>query len=84
MVQLKESIDTHVNGLRDEMKSQTHTIATALSEQRQDFRTFFAPSLLMAQQQQYILQSGLSQAAVPIKAKRRSSTRKPAKKVVKS
>jgi hypothetical protein len=77
VVTLKESMDANVSGLREDVKAQTHTIATALSEQRQDFRTFFAPSLLMTQQH-YMAQASLQQAAVPMKAKR-NSARKPAK-----
>ena len=73
VVELKNSMDANVAGLREEIKSQTHTIASALSEQRQDFRTFFAPSLLMAQQH-YVM----PHAAVPLKAKP-VRVRKPAK-----
>jgi len=50
VIDLKTSMDTHIQGLRDDIKHQTATLATALSEQRQDFRTFYAPTLLMMQQ----------------------------------
>ena len=65
VVELKNSMDTHISGLREDIKLQTSTIATALSEQRQDFRTFYAPSMLMQQ-----MQSFQTQAAVPVRAKR--------------
>jgi hypothetical protein len=47
VVELKTSMDSHITGLREDIKNQTTTIASALGEQRQDFRTFFAPTLLM-------------------------------------
>jgi hypothetical protein len=50
VVELKNSMDTNFNGLREDIKHQTTTLASALSEQRQDFRTFYAPTLLMMQQ----------------------------------
>lgn len=76
VVALKDSIDTHINGLREDVKSQTSTIATALSEQRADFRTFYAPSLLMMQNLQNA-QSAQLPAVSPVRAKR---TVKPAKR----
>ena len=65
VVALKDSMDTHISGLREDIKLQTSTIATALSEQRQDFRTFYAPSMLMQQ-----MQALQAPAAVPVRAKR--------------
>jgi len=52
VVELKNSMDTHITGLREDVKAQTATIAAALSEQRQDFRTFYAPTLWAMQQTQ--------------------------------
>src|ERR1039457_6322543 len=52
VVELKNSMDTHILGLREDIKVQTSTIASALSEQRADFRTFYAPTMLMQLQQQ--------------------------------
>jgi hypothetical protein len=60
---LKDSMETGLNKLSDDIKSQTHTIATELKEQRQDFRTFYAPILMMQQMQQ-------SMNAAPVRAKR--------------
>jgi len=71
VVALKTSMDTHITGLREDIKSQTTTIASALSEQRADFRTFYAPTLLMLQQQS-------AQQLIPVRAKR--PARKPARK----
>lgn len=67
VVELKKSMDTNINGLREDIKHQTATLASALSEQRQDFRTYFAPTLLMMQQ--------LQQPA-PLRAKPRARVRK--------
>ena len=75
VVALKDSMDAHIGGLRVDIKGQTATLATALSEQRSDFRTFYAPSLLMMQQHNSQLQQP---AAVPTRAKK--SPRKPAKR----
>jgi hypothetical protein len=55
VVALKSSMDTHINGLREDIKTQTTTLANALSEQRADFRTFYAPTLLLLQQHQQAL-----------------------------
>lgn len=74
VLNLKNSLDTNFAGLREDVKEQTTVIASALSEQRQDFRTFYAPTLLMLQQSQ--AQQTLK--AAPVRAKR--ATRKPAKK----
>ena len=71
VVELKKSLDTHISGLREDVQDQTKTIAGALSEQRQDFRTFYAP-LFMLQQAQ------AQQLAAPARAKRAS--RKPTRK----
>ncbi len=72
VVELKNSMDTHITGLREDIKLQTSTIATALSEQRADFRTFYGPAMMMQ------FQTQLQQNAVPVRAKR--AVRKPAKK----
>jgi hypothetical protein len=68
VVELRNSMDANFTGLRDDIKAQTNTIATALSEQRQDFRTFYAPSLMMMMQQNHV--ASVLSAAVPAKAKR--------------
>ena len=73
VVALKNSMDTHIGGLREDIKLQTSTIATALSEQRADFRTFYAPSLLMMQQQSSQFQAA---AAMPVRAKRAQRKKK--------
>ena len=65
VVELKKSMDEHIGGLREDIKLQTSTLATALQEQRADFRTFCAPSLLMMNQQLHPLL-----AATPVRAKR--------------
>ena len=65
VIQLKKSMDDHIGGLREDIKIQTATLATALQEQRADFRTFCAPSLLMMNQQLHPLL-----AATPVRAKR--------------
>lgn len=72
VVALKNSMDTHISGLREDIKAQTSTIATALSEQRADFRTFYAPSLLMMQQ----TNAQFNAAAVPVRAKRPARKKK--------
>ena len=43
VVDLKNSMDENIGGLREEIKFQTATLATALSEQRSDFRSYYAP-----------------------------------------
>lgn len=58
---LKSTMETGFKNLSDDIKSQTTTIATELREQRQDFRTFYAPILL---------QQAVQQAPIPVKAKR--------------
>lgn len=45
VIGLKNSMDTHMNGLRDDIKDQTRIISTALQEQRSDFRAFYNPNL---------------------------------------
>ncbi len=50
VVALKQSMDASIGGLREDIKHQTTTLAAALSEQRQDFRTFYAPLLMLQQQ----------------------------------
>lgn len=51
VTQLKDSMDKNLSGLRQDIKEQTKSITDALSEQRQDFRTFYAPTLLHMQSQ---------------------------------
>ena len=70
VVELKNSMDSHITGLRDDIKSQTINIVSELKEQRSDFRTFYGPTLLHMQ-----LNSPL---AAPLKAKR--TVRKAVKK----
>ena len=70
VVKLKESMDSHITGLRSDIKDQTATIVTAFSEQRSDFRTFYGPTLMLMQQQQAL--------QTPVRAKR--SVRKPAQR----
>ena len=77
VVELKKSVDTNIGGLREDIKTQTSAITTALSEQRQDFRTFYAPTLLMMQQQSAQFQASTTLA--PVRAKR-PVRRKPAVK----
>jgi hypothetical protein len=66
VVELKNSMDNHITGLREDIKTQTAILASALSEQRADFRTFYAPTLLLMQQ----AQQSLYQPPAPIRAKR--------------
>jgi hypothetical protein len=72
VVELKKTFESNMAGLREDIKSQTTTLATALSEQRADFRTFYAPTLLMMQQQQL-------QEPLPVRAKRPIRKKKPAR-----
>lgn len=65
VVDLKSSME----GVREDIKHQTSTLASALSEQRQDFRTFYAPTLLMMQQMQ-------QPAPLRAKPRRRVTTKK--------
>lgn len=62
---LKSTMETGFTNLSNDIKAQTTTIASELREQRQDFRTFYAPTLLAMQQavQQPI--------AAPARARRR-------------
>ncbi len=69
VVALKQSMDASIGGLREDIKHQTSTLAAALSEQRQDFRTFYAPTLLMMQQMQ-------QPAPLRAKPRRRAATKK--------
>ena len=74
VVELKTMMTENMTGLREDIKNQTTTLASELREQRQDFRTFYAP---------YIVQS--MQASMPqqqpllAKAKRTSPKKKPTK-----
>jgi hypothetical protein len=63
VVSLKTSIDSLIGGLRDDVKDQTQSLTNELREQRQDFRTFYSPILLMMQQQQQL-------QPAPVRAKR--------------
>ena len=67
VVELKKSMDSHITGLRNDIRDQTTTIASALNEQRQDFRTFYAPTLLLMQNQQAQFQG---QFPLPVRAKK--------------
>ena len=62
VVELKNSLESHIGGLREDIKTQTTTLASALAEQRQDFRTFYAPTLLYMQQSQNPLQTAPARA----------------------
>lgn len=66
VIEMKTSLDAHFDALRKDVQDQTKTIAGALTEQRQDFRTFYAPLFM------------LQQAQAPVRAKKAS--RKPARK----
>jgi hypothetical protein len=74
VIQLKNTIDTQMGGLREDVKHQTNAIVSAMGEQRADFRTFYAPTLLMMQQNAQL------QAAVPIRAKQPPKRKPPVKK----
>lgn len=71
VVELKNSINTDINGLREDIKHQTATLASALNEQRQDFRTYFSPTVALMQQ---------LQTPAPVRAKPRAR-KKPIKRV---
>ncbi len=79
VVDLKKSVDTNIGGLREDIKTQTTAITTALSEQRQDFRTFYAPTLLLMQQQSANFQANTTLA--PARAKQPIRRKAPKKKV---
>ena len=49
LIEMKHALNTAIQGLREDTKSQTTTISTAFGEQRSDFRTFFTPMLMMLQ-----------------------------------
>ena len=68
VVSLKQAIDTNLTALRNDIKEQTHVISTALSEQRQDLRTFVVPLIMSNQFQQTQLQP----IPVPARAKPRA------------
>lgn len=74
VIALKESMDGHITGLRDDIKEQTVAITSALSEQRQDFRTFYAPMSLLMQNQQNQYQAAFA-AKKPVKRKTKSLTK---------
>lgn len=65
---LNETINTNFTALRDDIKDQTKVLNSSLSEQRQDFRTFFTPLLMGLQTQSSVLN------AAPARARR--NTRK--------
>ena len=75
VIELKKSLDSNIGGLREDLKHQTTTLAAALSEQRADFRTFCAPSLLVAQH----LATTQIPLAAPVRAKRSVRRKAPAK-----
>ena len=62
VVALKGAMEDGFKDLSEVLKSQTTTLTAELKEQRQDFRTFYAPILMMQQQAQ--------QKMVPVRAKR--------------
>lgn len=63
---MKSTMEIGFKNLSDDIKQQTTTIAAELKEQRADFRTFYAPTLLMMQQTAAITQP----QPPPIRAKR--------------
>lgn len=63
---LKSTMEVGFQNLSQDIKNQTTTIASELKEQRADFRTFYAPTLLMMQQ----ATASIQPAAAPIRAKR--------------
>jgi hypothetical protein len=67
---LKNTMETGFNKLSEDIKSQTTIIASELKEQRQDFRTFYAPILMMQQMQQN------PQVTAPARAKRSPRNKK--------
>jgi len=71
VVELKTSMDAHIGGLRDDIKQQTTTLATALQEQRADFRTFYAPTIMAMQQRYEPWESAPVRAKKPVKRKSR-------------
>ena len=73
VVELKQSMDTHITGLRDDVKAQTNALTTELREQRSDFRTFYAPSLLQ-------MMSANQPVPVPVRAKQTVNKKAPARK----
>jgi hypothetical protein len=67
---LKNTMETGFNNLSEDIKSQTTSMVSELKEQRQDFRTFYAPILMMQQQ------SSQQMAATPARAKRSPQKKK--------
>ena len=61
---LKSTMENGFKNLSDDINKQTSTIAGELKEQRQDFRTFYAPILMMQQMQQQ------PPLVAPVRAKR--------------
>jgi hypothetical protein len=81
LIEMKHALNTAIQGLRDETKSQTNTISTAFSEQRSDFRTFFTPMLMMLQrnsvpQDPQPFASVPVEVPAPVRAKKNSIKRK--------
>ncbi len=74
VVDMKNSMDSHITGLREEIKNQTTTLAGELREQRQDFRTFYAPTLL------HMLQNNKAQETAPVPVRARKQPIKIVKK----
>lgn len=68
VIELKNIMESNITGLRDDIKAQTNTIANELREQRADFRTFYAPTLLHMQSQ--LREATAPQPLVPVRAKR--------------
>lgn len=63
---LKATMEVGFDKLNENIQNQTTTIATELKEQRADFRTFYAPTLLMMQQAAAIT----APSPTPVRAKR--------------
>ena len=63
---LKSTMEEGFKNLSEDLKQQTTSVVGELKEQRADFRTFYAPTLLMMQQ----AASTIRTQPVPVKAKR--------------
>lgn len=75
VIALEQSLTTNMQGLREDIKDQTHTLATELREQRQDFRTFYGPYIMHMNMQQQ-LQPATARAKKRTPAKAKKPTRK--------
>ena len=63
---LKATMETGFKNLNDGLTHQTDSVVGELKEQRADFRTFYAPSLLMMQQ----AAATITPQIAPVRAKR--------------